>query len=195
MSRWPRTDNPHRSAEPRPTLFLDRDGVLVVEKDYLSDPGQVELVPGVAEALLRARIAGWQLVGVSNQSGLGRGRFTLADFEAVMNRLDEILTAAGCPLDAFFYCPHAPSEGCRCRKPGPGLLDEAAAELAWDQGRSWVIGDKVSDVDLALNHGLKGVLVRTGHGAEQEPSLGPREGVVVCDDLPAAIDRNLEAGP
>lgn len=195
MSRWPAVTPPSASDEPRPTLFLDRDGVIVVEKDYLSDPAHVELVPGVATALRRAREEGWQLVGVSNQSGLGRGRFGLDDLERVMTRLSELLVRAGCPLDAFFYCPHAPDEGCRCRKPGPGLLEEAARELAWDPRSSWVIGDKVSDVDLALANGMRGILVRTGHGREQEAGLGRREGVVVCDDLPGAVAHILGSAP
>lgn len=195
MSRWPATMTTRRDATPRPTLFLDRDGVIVVEKDYLSDPDKVELVPGVASALARARAAGWQLVGVSNQSGIGRGRFGVEDLDRVMKRLSAIMDSAGCPLDAFFYCPHAPGHGCRCRKPGPGLLDEAAAELAWDPARTWVIGDKVSDIDLALNHGLRAILVRTGHGVEQEGCLGGRSGVVVVDGLPAAVDFILEQDP
>jgi len=192
MSRWIITRPGTTPPAGAPALFLDRDGVVVVEKDYLSDPDQVELVAGVAEALCRARSAGWLLIGVSNQSGLGRGRFTLEQFSLVMHRLDEILAAAGCPLDGFFYCPHAPGEGCRCRKPAPGLLEESAAHFSWDADRSWVIGDKVSDVDLALNHGLRPALVRTGHGLDQEPLLGDRQGVLLADDLPAVIATILQ---
>jgi D-glycero-D-manno-heptose 1,7-bisphosphate phosphatase len=191
MSRWP-ADLARRLGAPAPTLFLDRDGVVIVEKDYLRDARQVELFPGVTEALRRAREAGYQLVGLSNQSGLGRGRFTLADFAAVMGRLDALLQAAGVPLDGFFYCPHAPEDGCRCRKPAPGLLDEAARHLAWDPARSWVIGDKISDVDLALGAGLRACLVRTGYGSQQERRLGERTTVLVADDLQAAVAAILE---
>jgi histidinol-phosphate phosphatase family protein len=193
MSRWPAHPVPALDPTPRPTLFIDRDGVIVVEKDYLADPEEVELVDGAADALRRARQAGWRLVGVSNQSGIGRGRFGVAEFEAVMTRLDAILVAAGCPLDAFFYCPHAPDDGCACRKPRPGLLDEAAREIVWEPARSWVIGDKVSDVDLALGAGMRGILVRTGHGTRQEAKLADRD-AVVCDDLAGAIAHILEAG-
>jgi len=191
VSRWPDVVLPAPGA-PAPTLFLDRDGVVIVEKDYLRDPGQVELFPGVTEALRRARDAGFLLIGVSNQSGLGRGQFTLADLDAVMTRLDALLGAAGVPLDAFFYCPHAPQDGCACRKPAPGLLAEAARHLAWDPARSWVIGDKISDVDLALGVGLRACLVRTGYGSQQERRLGERTAVLVADDLPAAVTAILE---
>jgi histidinol-phosphate phosphatase family protein len=194
--RWPEVSGPAVSpGPPRPVLFVDRDGVLLVEKDYLADPAEVELVPGVPEALRRAREAGLTIVGLSNQSGLGRGRFTVAQFEAVMRRFDAILGREGVPLDAFFYCPHAPQDACRCRKPAPGLLEEAAAVLAWDPARAWLVGDKVSDVDLALAAGLRPVLVRTGHGRAQEALLGDRRGVLVAEDLPAALTVILGEGP
>jgi D-glycero-D-manno-heptose 1,7-bisphosphate phosphatase len=191
VSRWPADALPPPGA-PAPALFLDRDGVVIVEKDYLREARQVELFPGVTEALRRARDAGFLLVGVSNQSGLGRGHFTLADLDAVMGRLDALLRAAGVPLDAFFYCPHAPQDGCDCRKPAPGLLAEAARHLAWDPARSWVIGDKISDVDLALGAGLRACLVRTGYGSQQERRLGERAGVLIADDLLAAVAAILE---
>jgi D-glycero-D-manno-heptose 1,7-bisphosphate phosphatase len=199
MTRWlpagpPETPPPAmagRAQQRPPVLFLDRDGVLLVEKDYLSDPADVELTAGVPAALCRARERGFLLIGVSNQSGLGRGRFTPAQFQSVMARFDELLQAAGCPLDGFYYCPHAPHDGCACRKPAPGLLQEAAADWTWDPERAWVVGDKVSDVDLALHAGMRAVLVLTGHGAQQAPKLGERRGVLVVQDLPAAVERIL----
>lgn len=192
MSRWPLATPDRWNPTPVATLFLDRDGVMLVEKDYLCDPSQVELEAGVGEALCRARQAGYRLVGVSNQSGLGRGRFGEAEFDAVMSRFAALLEAAGCPLDGFFYCPHAPQAGCRCRKPELGLLEEAAREMRWDRSRSWVVGDKISDVDLARAAGLRGILVRTGHGRREEARLGARPEVPVVDDLSAAIDLILE---
>jgi D-glycero-D-manno-heptose 1,7-bisphosphate phosphatase len=191
VSRWPGIPLPPPGV-PAPVLFLDRDGVVIVEKDYLHDVGQVELFPGVVEALRRARDAGFLLVGVSNQSGLGRGRFTLADLDAVMGCLDALLRAGGVPLDAFFYCPHTPEDGCTCRKPAPGLIEEATRHIAWDPARSWVIGDKISDVDMALGAGLHACLVRTGYGSQQERRLGERRPVLVADDLPAAVAAILE---
>jgi histidinol-phosphate phosphatase family protein len=190
--RWPDpASDPRLSAgeraAPSPALLLDRDGVLIADRDYLADPEGVEVLPGVPAALRRAREAGYLLIGVSNQSGLGRGRFDAEQFARVMRRFLGDLRRAGAPLDAFFYCPHAPGAACRCRKPSPGLLEEARAELPLDLGRSWVIGDKVSDVDLALDHGLHAALVRTGHGCEQATRLGDRQGVLIADDLPAAV--------
>jgi histidinol-phosphate phosphatase family protein len=168
-------------------LFLDRDGVIIVDRHYLDDPADVQLEAGVPAALRRARASGYRLVGLSNQSGLGRGLFDLATFAAVMARLDALLRAEGCALDAFFYCPHAPADACACRKPAPGLLREAAREMDWEPERSAMVGDKLADVDLALDGGLQPILVRTGHGAGAEASLGGRVGVPVCDDLAAAV--------
>lgn len=188
------------TAEPRPTLFLDRDGVLIRDRDYLADPAGVELLPGVVEALGTARRAGFRLVGVSNQSGLGRGYFTYEQFRAVMQELDRQLAQAGVPLDGFYYCPHAPAQDCTCRKPLPGLLEEAAHDGAWNPALSWVIGDKASDVQLGRDAGLGACLVRTGYGAEQESRVRARYGaddrVGVEDDLPAAVAWILgPAGP
>lgn len=192
MTRWLRHDETISIRDVGPILFLDRDGVIVQEKDYLSDPAEVELADGVATALARARRAGWRLIGVSNQSGLGRGRFDTTQFEAVMERLDELMLAAGCPLDAFFYCPHAPDAGCACRKPRLGLLEEAAAVTTWDAARSWMVGDKISDVDFGLAAGLHTALVLTGHGAAQRSDLGDRPGVLVAPDLPAVVAHILQ---
>lgn len=176
----------------QPALFLDRDGVVVVDRHYLADPDKVELVPGATAAMLRAKEAGFLLIGVSNQSGLGRGKFGFADLAAVMTRLDVLLEAAGVPFDAFHYCPHAPGEGCRCRKPALGMRDDAAVRLTWDSELSWMVGDKEADVAFGRAAGLGSVLVRTGHGRTEEPAVqsswaaDPR--VRVADDLPAAVD-------
>ncbi len=190
MSRWCASVEapPPAVGAPPPVLFLDRDGVLVVEKDYLRDPAAVVLMPGAAAALRRARAAGFRLIGISNQSGLGRGIFTPSQFAAVMHRFAALLREAGCPLDDFYYCPHAPEADCACRKPRTGLLREARERHAWDPARSWVIGDKISDLDLARAAGLRGVLVRTGHGRAQEAKLPPDRGDPVVDDLAAAVD-------
>ena len=188
MSRWPPLErDPAAPAASRPTLFLDRDGVIIVDRHYLDDPADVQLEAGVPAALRRARASGYRLVGLSNQSGLGRGLFDLATFAAVMARLDALLRDEGCALDAFFYCPHAPVDACACRKPAPGLLHEAAREMAWEPERSAMVGDKLADVDLALDAGLQPILVRTGHGVGAEAALGGRVGVPVCDDLAAAV--------
>lgn len=197
MTAWGTPQIPIAGQPARPTLFLDRDGVLVVDKHYLSDPDEVELIPGVCEALTKARQAGFLLIGVSNQSGLGRGRFTPNDLTRVMTRLDAMLLSGGSPLDGFFYCPHAPKDQCLCRKPLPGLLEEARLCFNWQAETSWVIGDKASDVELGRAHAMGSVLVRTGYGAEQETEvrrLWPQDNkVLIADNLPRAIDLVLSA--
>ncbi len=184
--------------ESRPALFLDRDGVVNADRHYLADPHEVEILPGVAEAMAKARDAGYWLVGVSNQSGLGRGRFTFDDFQAVMNRLDQLLAGQGVSFDAFLYCPHAPEQNCACRKPLPGMLDEAAEILNYCASESWVVGDKKSDVQLGRDAGLGGILVRTGYGLTQEDDVvatWPHDPLVkVVDDLPAAVQYILHPG-
>lgn len=175
----------------RPALFLDRDGVVITDRDYLRDPDELELIAGAAAAMKSAAAAGYLLVGVSNQSGLGRGLFTRRDLELVMTRLDEMLAAEGTAFDGFYFCPHAPVDRCGCRKPETGLLEEAANTCRWDPSRSWVVGDKVSDVLLARTAGLGSVLVLTGHGAEHEDevrSLAEKSSrILVAADLPAAF--------
>ena len=110
-------------------VFLDRDGTLIVEKKYLSDPTDVELERGVIEGLALLQSVGWPLVVVTNQSGIGRGYFGLDAAVAVNDRIDAILREHGVVLSAWYLCPHAPEEGCRCRKPERGLADRAAEDL------------------------------------------------------------------
>ena len=196
MANW---NTPRRTTRSpvHPALFLDRDGVVIGDKDYLADPTGVQLLPGVAEAMVCAREAGFLLIGVSNQSGLGRGYFEQADFEAVMRKIEQDLAAEGARFDGFFYCPHAPGQNCECRKPLPGMLTEAAEYFAWDPALSWVVGDKSSDVGLGQAGGLGSVLVRTGYGAQEEAKVRSRwpdaERVLVADDLPAAVEMILAA--
>ncbi len=162
--------------------------MLIVDADYISDPSLVELIPGSAAALARARDAGLLLVCLTNQSGIGRGYYSESDFFAVQDRVDELLLREGVALDLVCYCPHSPEEGCSCRKPGTGLLDEAAGLFRWEPAASAMVGDKLSDVDLALNAGLKPLLVLTGKGRDESESIGGRVGVEVVPDLAAAVD-------
>jgi D-glycero-D-manno-heptose 1,7-bisphosphate phosphatase len=174
-----------------PVLFLDRDGVVIVDRNYLSDPDRVELLPGAAEAMKLAAAAGYLLIGVSNQSGLGRGLFTAEDLARVMARVDALLAREGTGFDGFYYCPHAPQEACQCRKPASGLLDEIVQCCHWDPGKSWMVGDKASDVAFGRNNGLGAVLVGTGYGAAQRVEVervwkdDPR--VILAANLPDAL--------
>lgn len=172
----------------RPAVFLDRDGTLIEERAYLADPEGVELVPGVVEALKALRRAGFALVTVTNQSGIALGLYSEEEYRAVAARLDEVLEAAGAPVDATECCPHHPdvTGPCACRKPSTGMHLRAAADLGLDTEHSYYVGDKITDVLPALELGGKGILVRTGYGREQEERAP--EGIRVADDLSAAAD-------
>ena len=148
----------------RPAVLLDRDGTVIVEKNYLADPAGVELEPAAAAGLRRLAAAGFALVVVSNQSGVARGLMTEADVAAVNARADTLLRTEGVEIAGWYHCPHGPDAQCSCRKPAPGLAHRAAHELGLDLSRSVVIGDKPSDIGLADAIGAGGVLVLTGHG-------------------------------
>jgi histidinol-phosphate phosphatase family protein len=131
-------------------VFLDRDGTIIHDRRYLSDPRGVEPLPGATDGLAALRKLGARLVVISNQSGVGRGYFTIDDVARVNARMSEILRRQGVTLDAIYVCPHAPDEGCDCRKPQPGLIIRAATELGIDLGASFIVGDR--EVDVAAGH-------------------------------------------
>lgn len=170
----------------RPAVFVDRDGTLIAEREYLADPDGIELIEGSVDALRRLRAAGYALVIVTNQSGIARGLYTEDDYRRVAARLDEILEDEGAPVDGTYYCPHHPDHTgpCNCRKPATGMYETAARELGLDLQASWYIGDKLTDVAPALELGGRGILVRTGYGVEMEEDVPA--GVTVLDDLAAA---------
>ena len=138
-------------------LFLDRDGTLIVDVGYPRDPAQVELIAGAIDSL-RDLERDWALVIVSNQSGIGRGLITAPEATAVHDRMIEMFAAHGIAFAGVYYCPHAPDAGCACRKPAPGLLEQAARELDLDLAASVIVGDKPSDVAAGLAVGARGVL-------------------------------------
>lgn len=174
----------------RPAVLLDRDGTVIEEREYLSDPEGVVLLPGVADALVRLAGAGFSLVLVSNQSGIARGLYGEEDYARVHARLEELLAARGVRLEGAYHCPHHPEFGprCSCRKPATGLFLRAASELGLDLRRSVLVGDRVRDVAPAAELGARGILVRTGYGGEGE-RVPP--GIEVAADLPAAAERIL----
>lgn len=171
-----------------PAVFLDRDGTLIEERHYLSRPEQVALLPGAGAALRQLRDAGYKLFLVTNQSGVGRGYFTLADVEAVHGRLRELLAPAGVWFERIYIAPERPDQPSRYRKPSPQALLDARDEFDLDLARSFMIGDKDLDLDCGWNAGVRqSLLVRTGYGHEQERSGGPAVArAVVVPDLPAA---------
>ena len=139
--------------------FLDRDGTIVVDKHYLSDPAGLELLPNALEGLSELRDLGARLVVVTNQSGVGRGYFPAEAIEPMNERLRELLRAGGIELDGIYVCPHAPDDGCACRKPGSALFEQAAGELGLDLGQSFVLGDKEADVEAGRRIGATPILV------------------------------------
>ena len=174
----------------RPAVFLDRDGTLVPDSGYMSDPDGITLFPGTAVTLRALAAAGYALVVISNQAGVGRGLFDLTRAYEVMARLRTALRAEGVELDAVYLCPHRPDQGCACRKPNTALLERAADDLGLSPRHSVMVGDKWIDVEAAHRVGAVGVLVRTGYGREEErkPIPGWRPADAICEDLPAFGD-------
>ncbi len=176
----------------KPYVLLDRDGTMIVEREYLADPASVELLPGAAEGLRKLQAAGFGLVVITNQSGIGRGYFDEAALAAVHVRMQELLTSEKITLDGIYYCPHVDEDGCDCRKPRTGLAEQAARELGFDAATAFVIGDKAIDVELAEALGAASILVRTGYGAATEQKGNCRPDYV-ADDLSAAADTILRS--
>jgi D-glycero-D-manno-heptose 1,7-bisphosphate phosphatase len=168
-----------RSARVRPAVFFDRDGTLIVDKNYLSKPEEVELIPGAAEAIRILRDVGYRVYVVSNQSGVARGYFSEASVRRVTSHLRALLAAQGARLDGFFHCPHHPQgtvaryrKDCRCRKPGPGMVEAAARRHPLDLRRSFIVGDKIDDLSTARAAGLAGgILVLTGYGKKSRKGI------------------------
>ena len=171
-------------------VFLDRDGTLIEEKHYLHRPEQVVIYPGVAAALRRLRETGFKLIVISNQSGVGRGYFTLADVEAVHRHLREELGRQGAWLDGIYVAPEAPDQPSRGRKPSPQFLFDARDEFGLDLGACYMVGDKRIDLECGWNGGLKKCfLVRTGYGAECERGGVDQLGAaIVLNGLPEVAD-------
>ena len=146
--------------------MLDRDGTLIEERHYLSDPCEVELITGVADSLRELTEMGLGLVVITNQSGIGRGFFDERQVALVHQRMCELLEAEGVRLSGIYFCPHAPEDSCTCRKPAAALVERAVQDLGFDPQDSFVIGDKVCDIELGQQVGATTFLVRTGYGAQ-----------------------------
>jgi D-glycero-D-manno-heptose 1,7-bisphosphate phosphatase len=176
-------------------VLLDRDGTIIIERHYLSDPHQIEFLPGAVTGLRHMLGMGLGLVVVTNQSAVGRGFFDEAHLNLIHRRLYELLEAEGVHLEKIYFCPHTPEDDCFCRKPRPGLIERAAKELDFDLQASFVIGDKPADIELGRQVRATTFLVRTGYGAQlvDDPAVNPD---YVADDLSAAaqmIQRLLNA--
>jgi histidinol-phosphate phosphatase family protein len=175
----------------RPAVFLDRDGTLIEDPGYLATPAGVHLLPGVPEALRRLGDAGYARIVVTNQSGIGRGRYTTEDFLAVEAEMERQLALAGAAVEAVYHCPHLPTAGCACRKPGTALHAAAAAAHQLDLTTSWCIGDREGDILAAAAIGARAILVRTGEGTRHVETAGARN-IPVVADLAAAVAHLLD---
>jgi D,D-heptose 1,7-bisphosphate phosphatase len=163
--------------------FLDRDGTLIADPGYTGDPEVVEILPGVPEALKKLTAHGYRLVIVTNQSAIARGYATAEQVEAVNQRVVDRLALHGAAIDAVYYCPHHPDDGCACRKPRPGMLLRAAEELRVDLHECVMIGDKISDVEAGTAAGCR-VSVLISHDG--------KTGANTARDLSEAVDRIVD---
>ena len=162
-------------------VFVDRDGTIIEDRDYCSDPKDVKILPGVPEALRRLKSNGFKLIIITNQSGIGRGFFTREQYRAVEA---ELLRQLGDDLiDATYFCPDVPGQPSSCRKPAPGMIVEATREHDIDLARSFLIGDKEIDAECGRNAACT-IRVRTGFDRETTDSMADW----VVEDVPAAVD-------
>ena len=177
-------------------VFLDRDGTLIEEKDYLHRPEEVVIYPGVGPALLRLQDAGFLLVLVTNQSGVGRGKFPIEDVHRVHEHLCRELAKDGVRFEKIYIAPEAPDQPSRGRKPSPQFLFDARDEFGLDLAQSYMIGDKLIDLECGWNAGVRqSILVRTGYGAGVEKkSAESLVRATVVDDLPATVTFILSHG-
>jgi len=175
------------STKATPAVFVDRDGTIMHDADYCFDPKQVQIFDGAAAALRRLKDAGYKIIVITNQSGIGRGFFSEKQYRAVES---EVLRQLGDNLiDATYFCPDAPVKPSKCRKPAPGMVLEAARDHDVDLSRSFLIGDKEIDAECAHNAGVRAIRVRTGFDKMTDGSCADW----VAEDLPAAAEIILKA--
>ena len=178
------TENP----QPRPAVFIDRDGTIIHDADYLADITELEVFSFSSEALALLRDKGYLIIVLSNQSGVGRGMFSTETVHEINNALNERL---GELVDAFYFCPHVPDQGCDCRKPAIGLVRQALEDFEIDIPNSWMVGDKVSDIELGFNAGIATALVLTGNGESELSKLRRMPDLVASNLLNVARDISL----
>lgn len=183
----------------RRAVFLDRDGTINVEKDYLYRVEDFEFIPGTPEAIRLLKAAGFLVIVVTNQAGVARGYYDEQAVAVLHAHIQTLLAACGATVDGFYLCPHHPTEGlgpyrvqCDCRKGAPGMLLQAAREHGIALADSFMVGDKVADIEAGVAAGCRPILVKTGYGAKVEPQVAAQfPGTRVCRDLAAAAERIL----
>lgn len=171
---------------PSKYILIDRDGTVIVNKHYQKDPAITELEKNACEGVTLLHEAGFGLILITNQSGIGRGKLTREDMDAVNRRMVELLGGGEDLFAGMYFCPHVPDDNCECRKPGTGLLRRAAEELGFSLDEAYMIGDRDIDVLCGKAAGTTTVLVRTGYGTEEERKDGVKADYVAGDLVEAA---------
>jgi D-glycero-D-manno-heptose 1,7-bisphosphate phosphatase len=175
----------------KPAVFLDRDGTIAEEVGYLNHVDRFRMFPFVGSAIRRLNQAGLAVIVVTNQSGVARGYFPESLIQQVNERMQRELSVAGASLDAVYYCPHSSADACDCRKPKTGMIERAAREHNLDLPRSFMVGDRYGDMELAFRAGCKAIFVRTGYGLGEETWHAkdwPRQPHAIVDNLQQAAD-------
>ena len=167
-------------------IFLDRDGTIIEEVNFLSTVEETKLFPFTIEALTLLRDAGYVFFVATNQSGIARGFFGAAAVNAIHNKIQSELNAADIRIESFHFCPHFPDDGCVCRKPRIGMIEQAIADLQIDLEQSWMVGDKKLDIGTGHNAGMQTALVTTGYGAQHKALLDKKPDVTAKNLLEAA---------
>lgn len=170
-----------------PTVFLDRDGTINEDLNYIDSPERLIIIDGASSAIRKLNSKGFKVVVITNQSGVGRGYFTKEAVDVVNKRLEEILKKDGAHLDGIYYCLHHPDDNCECRKPKIGLVEKAKKDLHIDLNKSYIVGDKISDIEIAQNIGGKGILVLTGKGKDEEKKIKQKP-CYIAKDLSDAVE-------
>ena len=162
----------------KPAIFADRDGTLIEEVNFISRVEDLRVYDFTARAITDLKAAGFLVIVITNQSGIARSIFDEATLHAIHAEMQAQLGGA---IDAFYFCPHLPTDGCRCRKPGPGMIETASRDFELDLSRSWVVGDKNIDVETALELGMASAMVLTGYGHQHQPMLEEQPTIVAAD--------------
>jgi len=170
-------------------IILDRDGVINYDSpDYIKSPEEWHPIPGSLEAIAQLNRAGFAVVIATNQSGVGRGYFSLSTLQAIHQKMHDALSDCGGKIDKIYFCPHEPETHCDCRKPKAGLFDQIAKDYAVDWSHVYCVGDSVRDMQIGLSFGCKNILVLTGNGKQTLNAELNWQAIKVCDDLAAAAN-------
>lgn len=174
-----------KNTKKQPAVFLDRDGTLIEEVNYLSRVEDLRFFPFTAGAVRLLKDSGFLVIVVTNQSGIGRGIYTEGAMQSIHQAIQSELLGA---IDAFYFCPHLPCDGCNCRKPKTGMIEAAMADFDIDLENSWMVGDKKIDVEVGFAANLKSALVLTGYGVQHQALLKYRPEILAANLEEVSVD-------